>query len=263
MKLYHNIASTCSQKVRLVLAEKNLAFESEFLDLQRGDQFAPDYLKLNPNAVVPTLEDGGQVYIESTLINEYLDDAYPETPMKPADAAERHRMRHWCKRIDALHPACGVQTYAIAVRPNLQRRPASEVQALVDQIPDKTRRETRRSVIELGVQAPSFRGALAEHVVLFDALQTRLNDHDWLAGDSYSLADAALLPYVLRVEHIGLGSLVASRLSLAAWFERIQQKPAYAIAVAEYLPQALIDNFAKAAALVEQELADSLSAVGQ
>ena len=134
---------------------------------------------------------------------------------------------------------------------------------MVDQIPDKTRRETRRSVIELGVQAPSFQGALAEHVVLFDALQTRLNDHDWLAGDSYSLADAALLPYVLRVEHIGLGSLVACRLSLAAWFKRIQEKPAYATAVAEYLPQALIDNFAKAAALVEQELADSLNAVGQ
>ena len=59
MKLYHNIVSTCSQKVRLVLAEKNLVYESEFLDLQRGDQFAPDYLKLNPNAVVPTLEDDG------------------------------------------------------------------------------------------------------------------------------------------------------------------------------------------------------------
>ncbi|MCZ6618667.1 MAG: glutathione S-transferase family protein, partial [Gammaproteobacteria bacterium] len=135
MKLYHNVVSTCSQKVRLVLAEKNISYESEFLDLQRGDQFALDYLKLNANAVVPTLEDGGRVYVESTLINEYLDDAYPEIAMKPADAAERHLMRHWCKRIDDLHPACGVQTYAIAVRPALQRRPVEEVTALVDQIP--------------------------------------------------------------------------------------------------------------------------------
>ncbi len=263
MKLYHNVISTCSQKVRLVLAEKNLAFDSELLDLQRGDQFAPDYLKLNPNAVVPTLADGGRVYIESTLINEYLDDAYPEVAMKPDVAAERHRMRHWCKRIDALHPACGVQTYAIAVRPGLQRRPAEEVQAFVDQIPDETRRETRRSVIDLGVEAPSFQGALAAHVALFDMLQTRLNDFDWLAGDAYSLADAALIPYVLRVEHIGLGSLVSDRPSLAAWFDRVQEKPAYAIAVTELLPQALIDNFAKAAALVEQDLARLLSAVGQ
>ena len=263
MKLYHNIISTCSQKVRLVLAEKNIAFTSELLDLQRGDQFKPAYLELNPNAVVPTLEDGGRIYTESTLINEYLDDAYPEIAMKPADAAERHRMRYWCKRIDGLHPACGIQTYAIAVRPGLQRRPADEVKALVDQIPDKTRREIRRSVIDLGVQAPSFRGALAEHVVLFGALQTRLDDHDWLAGEAFSLADAALLPYVLRVEHIGLSSLVSDRPALAAWFKRVQERPAYTSAVAEHLPQALVDNFAKAAALVETELADALSAVGQ
>ena len=78
MKLYHNPVSTCSQKVRLVLAEKGLEYESEVLDLLAGDQFAPDYVAKNPSAVVPTLEDGGRVFVESTLINEYLDDAYPE-----------------------------------------------------------------------------------------------------------------------------------------------------------------------------------------
>ena len=52
MKLYHNGLSTCSQKVRMVLAEKQLPFESHIMDLQRGDQFQPDYVKLNPGALV-------------------------------------------------------------------------------------------------------------------------------------------------------------------------------------------------------------------
>ena len=77
MKLYHNPMSTCSQKVRLVLAEKQLDFESVVLDLQGGAQFESEYLKLNPQAVVPTLVHQAQVITESTLINEYLEDCYP------------------------------------------------------------------------------------------------------------------------------------------------------------------------------------------
>ncbi len=53
--LYHSGPSVCSIKVRLVLAEKNLAWDGKILNLQRGDQFQPDYRKINPNAVVPTL----------------------------------------------------------------------------------------------------------------------------------------------------------------------------------------------------------------
>ena len=73
MRLYHNPVSSCSQKVRMVLSEKGLEFDSTIIDLQKGEQFDPDYMKLNPNAVVPTLDDGGNILIESTLINEYLD----------------------------------------------------------------------------------------------------------------------------------------------------------------------------------------------
>ncbi len=157
MRLYHNPISSCSQKVRMVLHEKDLAYEDTLIDLQKGEQFEPDYMKLNPNAVVPTLEDGGHIMIESTLINEYLDDAYPEIPLKPIDAVSRHKMRYFCKRIDdSLHPACGILTYAIGVRPTLLQRPREEVTALIDKIPSPTRREIRRSVVEQGRARASF-----------------------------------------------------------------------------------------------------------
>ncbi len=61
LKLYHNAISTCSQKVRLVIAHKGLEFDSQDVDLFGGGQHEPEYVKLNPNHVVPTLVHHGEV----------------------------------------------------------------------------------------------------------------------------------------------------------------------------------------------------------
>ena len=79
--------SVCSQKVRFALAEKKLRWEDHHINLQAGEQLRPEYLKLNPNAVVPTLVDNGTVIIESTVINEYLDDAYLSPAFVPPTAS--------------------------------------------------------------------------------------------------------------------------------------------------------------------------------
>jgi ganglioside-induced differentiation-associated protein 1 len=81
--LYHGATSVCAIKVRLTLAEKSLPWKGEVLALQKSDQFRPDYLKLNPNAVVPTLVHDGKVVIESTLIMEYLEEAFPDVLSLP------------------------------------------------------------------------------------------------------------------------------------------------------------------------------------
>jgi glutathione S-transferase len=117
IELYHNDMSVCAQKVRFVLGEKALKWESRHLNLRAGDQQKPDYVKLNPNAVVPTLVDDGKVIIESTVINEYLDDAYPEPRLRPADAVARARVRLWTKQLDeSVHAATRTISNAIAFR---------------------------------------------------------------------------------------------------------------------------------------------------
>ena len=78
--------SSYAQKVRIDLAEKDLDWQSTHLSLRAGDSRAEDYKRLNPNGVVPTLiTEDGKVLIESTVIMEYLDDAYPVKPLKPVD----------------------------------------------------------------------------------------------------------------------------------------------------------------------------------
>ncbi len=88
--LYHSVESTCAQKVRLVLAEKNLEWQGKKLNLRRGDQFSAEYLALNPKGVVPTLIHEDRVFRESTVINEYLDDAFPS---RRSSRAIRRRAR--------------------------------------------------------------------------------------------------------------------------------------------------------------------------
>jgi glutathione S-transferase len=240
---YHNAASTCSQKVRLVLAEKGLEYESRDVDLIGGGQHDPEYVKLNPNHVVPTIVHDGGVFIESTLINEYLEDAFPDPPLRPADAAGRHAMRLWTKRIDELHPNAGVITFGIGARPMILQRTPEEIEASIEEIPDPRRRALRRSVIEHGVKAPGFGDAVRAFARVLDQMQADLTTRTWLAGDRFSLADAAALPYVMRLDHLAMTPLVDARPGVADWYARVRARPSFEIAVASVLPQFVIDMF--------------------
>ena len=85
-ELYNAPQSTCSQKVRMTLAEKGFPergvdWVDHHVDLGKFEQLDPEYLKLNPNGVVPTLVHDGAVLIESSAIVEYLDEVLPEPPL--------------------------------------------------------------------------------------------------------------------------------------------------------------------------------------
>jgi glutathione S-transferase len=155
IELYHFGFSTCSQKVRLVLAEKGLEFESHEVNLMAGEQNDPAYVELNPNHVVPTLVHDGEVLIESSLIIKYLDDAFPEPPMRPQNALGRYAVDRWLMHADeALHPAAPTVTFAIGPRKLIIQQPAAVREANIAGIQDPIQRATRRSVIEHGVAAP-------------------------------------------------------------------------------------------------------------
>ncbi len=138
--LYHHGSSVCAAKVRLVLAEKALPWDGVYIDILRGDQFDPAYVALNPKAVVPTLVHDGKVILELTVINEYLDETFPDPPLEPADPVHRAAMRLWTKAVDEqLHPACAELTFAVL--PPFHHQPPG---------PGKTRRVSREHAADLG-----------------------------------------------------------------------------------------------------------------
>src|ERR671929_834401 len=117
--LYNAPQSTCSQRVRFVLNAKQLPFAEVKLDLLAGDQLKPDYLALNPNGVVPTLDHDGNIVIDSSVIIEYLDEVVPEPAhFPPREPVERARMRSLMRFIDEM-PAAAVRvpTFNLAFLP--------------------------------------------------------------------------------------------------------------------------------------------------
>ena len=246
LELHHFPFSTCSQKVRLVLAEKGLDFASHEVDILSGAQHDPAYVKLNPNRVVPTLVHDGRVLIESTLINQYLDEAFADPPLQPADAFGRHQARLWTKRLDdKVHPATAVVTFAVGPRNFVLQQPADVREANLAAIPDPVERAARRSVIEHGIEAPEFTIALGRMIGLLDQMEAALGarPQGWLGGPAYGLADAAVLPYVLRLDHLGFAALVAApaRPAVADWYARSCARPSFATAVAAWIPDGVVE----------------------
>ena len=261
IELYHNGMSTCSQKVRIALAEKGQAFESHHLNLRTRDQGKPEYLKLNPNGVVPTLVHDGVPIIESSVICEYIDEVWPTPPLRPADAYDRARMRLWTKQLDeGLHAASATISACIAFRYQfMEGKTEAELKKVLDGFVDPVKRRVMSENVLQGVESSFFRPAMLRVKKMLDDMEAALGNGPWLAGKDYSLADIAVAPYVTRVDHLQLGGMIAARPHLADWYARIQARPAYRTGMVDwYIPDFIAlmkDRGAEARAKVEAVVA--------
>jgi glutathione S-transferase len=226
-KLYNAPQSTCSQRVRFVMNAKSLPFEEVKLDLLEGDQLKPDYLKLNPNGVVPTLLHEGQVVTDSTVIMEYLEeiDAPRFTPEAPADRAA---MRAHMRFIDEMPaPAVRVPTFNIAFLPRFQAMSEQEFVAFANSKP--LRREMMLRMGRKGFPEADMKEAmdrLSRTVVRMDASIAK-SGGPWLMGKRLTLADIAVMPVIVRLADLGLDTLWAGQPAVARWFDAIRAQPAF------------------------------------
>ena len=120
LELWHEWNSVQSFKVRVVLAEKDLAWTEHRIELLKFDHLQPQYLSLNPNGVVPTLVHDGRVMLESSVICQYLDETFPDPALMPADPYARAQARTWLKIFDdVVHGALRQASFELLCRPLL------------------------------------------------------------------------------------------------------------------------------------------------
>lgn len=239
MKLYHNNMSVCAQKVRLVLKEKGLEPEEVHMMLRDGDVHRPEYLKLNPKGVVPTLIDKDEVVVESTIICEYLEDAYPAPALRPADPGGRAKMRQWTLLPDAgLHNACGILSVAIAFRHQML---ASGGEQLKNRPNFGDSNSQLQQTIDHGLEYDRVPPAVQVYDQAIEKMASALRDgREWLCGDQYTLADASMTPYVCRLKDLSLPWFwEGERSPVGEWFDRVQARANYSAVrdyqVAQYL----------------------------
>ena len=232
--LYHSPYSTCSQKVRLALAEKGLEYTSREISFAREEQLTPEYLKLNPNGVVPTLVHDGEPVTDSSCIMEYLDEVFPQPPLAPATALGRARLRAWLRYFEEVPTAAArVPSFQRVFLPILSRVRSAEQ---FDQA--AARRPIRKGFYQKmhsgrGFADEELRNSIEQLQQTVDRIEGALASAPWILGESFSLAECCVIPLVDRIDDLGMHTLWAERPRFTDWFQRIRLRPSYAKAFYE------------------------------
>lgn len=181
LQLYTYWRSSAAYRVRVGLNLKGLAHDLLPVHLVRdgGQQHAADYVALNPQHLVPTLRHGEKVLTQSLAILEYLDETFPETPLLPASAQARARVRALAQVVACdIHPINNLR-----VMQYLERT----VEAAATRREEWTRHWMREG---------------------FGALETMLANHPdtgrFCHGDTPGLADCCLVPQLYNAHRFGV-----------------------------------------------------------
>ncbi|MFQ5681908.1 MAG: glutathione S-transferase family protein [Candidatus Binatia bacterium] len=238
LELYHHDLSVCAQKVRLCLEEKELKWESRYVDLGKREQKKPEYLRLNPNGNVPTLVHDGTVVYESTIVNEYLDDAFPEKPLRPVDALGKARVRKWTIQLDvSIHMAMRTLNTSIATRHrDMGNYTQEQIEVKLGTIADPAKRERKMTSFRQGIESPYVLESLQRYGKLIKEMESELADgRPWLVGEQFTLADVGFASYFTMMEALQIGWLWEKSPRFCGWFQRLKARPAYERAITRWL----------------------------
>ncbi len=241
LKLYHANHSTCSQKVRLCLAEKKLAWESSLINLATNEHLTDTYLKLNPNGVVPTLIHDDAVITDSGVICEYLEEVFPAAPMLPTDPVKRALVRAWVRYLDEVPTAAiRVPSFNMAFLPRYQTLDDNEFQAQQADI-RPLRKQFYERMGRKGFDNSEVDAALGQLRSCLERMEDRLKNETWLSGDQFGLADIIALPLIDRMEDLGLNaSWKGDFPNSFGWFNRSMNRPSFNIA---FYPKSRLSEF--------------------
>src|SRR5580658_1108391 len=258
LKLFTAHNSICTQKVFLTLIEKGLPWEAEYIDLFKNEQYRPEYLKLNPKGVVPTLIHEGHAIVESTLICEYLDQSFPQPSLVPASAFERAQMRRWSKHIDeGVFEATREISFSAMFRDKMKAMTQEQRNGRYRNIGDPGRRARMISTYELGCGSPFVEQGIFAFEKNFGEMEECLSDgRSWLLGENFSLADINVIPFAARLDYLTLLDVwIKDRPLVAAWWQKAKARPSFAGAVANLLEEDQIRTMAESGSRIKNEIA--------
>ena len=181
MKLYTFFRSSASYRVRVALNLKGIKYEQAPIHLRRGggEQLMPAYRALNPQALVPALEDNGKILTQSLAIIEYLDETHPNPPLLPKDPADKALVRSM-----AMVIAC-------EVHPIQNLRVLNYVKATYDQTDEEVNSKWAQHWIDLGLAA------------LQDMIVAQPKRGKFCFGATPTLADICLIPQLGNARRYG------------------------------------------------------------
>ncbi len=232
LELYYYENSICSERVLMLLLEKHIDdWIPHHIHLFKGEHFNPDYIKLNPKAQVPTLVYDGQVIHESSIICNFIDDVYPQYPLKPKDAVERALMQEWIKESDdGGYLGIASLSFTAVFRGKLMDEMNDEQrEAYWAGQTDIARTHRQRSCVMEGMDSFYAYRAIADWEHIFAKAEHALADgRESLMGSQFTLAEVDLAPYIARLDGLQLLDVwLDGRPTVRQWWQRIKQRPSF------------------------------------
>ena len=234
LELCHAEPVANSMKALLCLKEKGLDFVSHCVDLLRFEQHQPAFVKINPNGQVPVLVHNGATITESTVINEYLDDVFPDVPLRPRNLIERAHMRIWSKFVDEYFcPALSMWGWHLMVRKVAQSLKKDQLDEILGRIPLKEQRDKWATIAGESFTEAQLADSRRKIGVSFDRMEKILQKSPWLAGSTYSLADVNSYSMVAGVPRL-FDAIMNEKATPRScqWLARMNERPAVKAATA-------------------------------
>lgn len=229
--LHHGWRSSASRRVRLCLEEKGLSYEGHVVDMAKMEHHSPEYLKINPLGVIPTMIHAGRPLHESGTICEYLDETFPDPPLRPESAYDRALMRNWIRHIDGLIHNLIIFNWRHHLQKTASQWTDAELAEKLKNIPSKERQESWLRVARKPYTEEE-RGVARDKLVtqLLDRMEEALKPAGWLVGGVYSIADIAATPFVKRIDEEIAPDEISEKKHprVAQWWTKMQARPAFA-----------------------------------
>ena len=238
LKYYHAEPMANSLKSMIPLKEKGLAYESVYVDLHKFEQHSDWFTAINPEGQVPVLDHDGAIVTHTTVINEYLEDVFPDDqpdsgPLRPHDPLGAARMRYWNKFVDehvmnhvSMH---GWHRMVGVIARNIEDGTFEELLSHIP-LPDQRKKwATARS----GFSEADLQNASEKIDYALAKVERQLGETAWLAGETYTLADINFYSHCGAMVHrmFPEKEVDANYPRLAEWRERVTARPAVAEAL--------------------------------
>jgi len=231
LTLYGYRHSPHTRRIRILLAEKGLRYQSVEVDMARMAHKAPDYLALNPNGELPALRHGERLLYDSQLIAEYLDRSYAgegRPQLYPDDAWLTAQVRMWLALEAGTHKEFRPLFYLYVVRPELLAAGVRErdVDRIVPEGVHPSHKQWLRDVIR-GTPRFDTSEALAREIILkkLDFIEARLRSRELLVGERPTMADLAWLTRLDSFEALRIPLSRQRHPSLLRWYEALGKRP--------------------------------------
>jgi len=228
LELYHSGLTSCSVKARLCLREKGLDYITRYIRLREFEHHTPEYLAINPNGLVPTLVHDGVAIYETNVIAEYVEETFPDIPLAPKDPYSRAKMRLWSKFSDEIALAAFRKPlWSTRFTEFIRSLGPAELERVLANVPLQERRSEWAKLASEGFEKEELDACMETMEFITKRMETSLSEHPWLAGDTYSLADINMFPWLVRMKEFAPHTMdkeVAPH--LYEWFHRVLERPA-------------------------------------